>query len=492
MGQTSRVPPSPGRPGWCPLRNGLPEPLAPTSRGSMKIFSAITSSLLALMCCSQGAELRVGAAATRITPIEPLPMAGYYSTRLVTGTHDDLFAKTLVIESDGERAALVVCDLISLPRSVVVQARELIVKQTGIPGDRVMISATHTHTGPVLNTGSARAMADASHGNAVRAYTAELPALIADSVKQAAAKLTNARVSAATEKEFNLSHNRRYFMKDGTVGWNPGKLNTNVVTAAGPIDPDVTVLCFDAPRTNLAAYVNFAMHPDTIGGTLWSADYMGVLSRILTDYRGPNFTTIFANGTCGDINHVDANWREPQKGFAESSRIGTILAGNVFKAFTRAQPVAAGNLRSRSELVKLDLAPLKPGDLERASNIVARLNDKPAPKFLEQVFAFKAIDVAARRDEPWEVEVQVITLGDDIAWVSLPGEIFAELGLAIKAKSPFKHTLIAELANGAIGYIPTSRGYDEGNYEPTSARCAKGSGEKLRDTALKLLRELKR
>jgi neutral ceramidase len=88
--------------------------------------------------------------------------------------------------------------------------------------------------------------------------------------------------------------------------------------------------------------------------------------------------------------------------------------------------------------------------------------------------------------------VQVIALSDDIAWVSLPGEIFVELGLAIKAKSPFKHTLIAELANGAIGYIPTDRAFDEGNYEPISARCARGSGEKLRDVAIKLLGEVKR
>jgi neutral ceramidase len=453
------------------------------------IFAGVWFLLIAL--CAHSAELRIGAAATRITPDVSLPMAGYYSTRLVTGTHDDLFSKALVIESEGERAALVVCDLISLPRSVVVQARELIAKQTGIPGDRVMISATHTHTGPVLNTGSARAMTDSAHGEAVRAYTAQLPERIAESVRQASRKLSNARISAAVEKESNLSHNRRFFMRDGTVGWNAGKLNTNIIKAAGPIDPDVTVLCFNGARTNFATYVNFAMHPDTIGGTLWSADYMGVLSRIIGEYRGTNFTTIFANGACGDINHVDVNWAEPQKGFAESTRIGTILAGDVFKAFTRAQPVAPGKLRSRSELVKLDLAPLKPGDLELASNIVARLNDKPAPKFSEQVFAFKALDVAARRGEPLEVEVQVIALGDDIAWVSLPGEIFVELGLAIKASSPFKHTLIAELANGSIGYIPTSRAYDEGNYEPISARCAKGSGEKLWDTALKLLQELK-
>jgi neutral ceramidase len=81
-------------------------------------------------------------------------------------------------------------------------------------------------------------------------------------------------------------------------------------------------------------------------------------------------------------------------------------------------------------------------------------------------------------------------LGDRIAWVSLPGEIFVELGLAIKQDSPFPHTIIAELANGAIGYIPSRRAYAQGNYEVVSARCDEGSGEMLVDAAVKLLKEL--
>jgi hypothetical protein len=74
--------------------------------------------------------------------------------------------------------------------------------------------------------------------------------------------------------------------------------------------------------------------------------------------------------------------------------------------------------------------------------------------------------------------------------VSLPGEIFVELGLAIKQDSPFPHTIIAELANGSIGYIPSRRAYAQGNYEVVSARCAEGSGERLVDAALRLLKGL--
>jgi neutral ceramidase len=86
--------------------------------------------------------------------------------------------------------------------------------------------------------------------------------------------------------------------------------------------------------------------------------------------------------------------------------------------------------------------------------------------------------------------VQVIALGNEVAWVSLPGEIFTELGLAIKLDSPFPHTIIAELANGSIGYIPSRRAYEQGNYEVVSARCAQGSGERLVDAAVKMLKAL--
>ena len=88
------------------------------------------------------------------------------------------------------------------------------------------------------------------------------------------------------------------------------------------------------------------------------------------------------------------------------------------------------------------------------------------------------------------MEVQAISLGRDLAWVSVPGEVFVELGLAIKKRSPFPLTMVVELANENIGYIPDRRSYAEGNYEPQSARCAAGSGEEMVDAAVALLEQL--
>ena len=450
-------------------------------------------SVIATLSGAEASTLRGGAAAVKITPPKGAPLAGYYYNRAAEGVHDDLFAKALVLEHEGTKVAFVVCDLISLSRPVVEQARKLVAEGSGVPGGNVMISATHSHTGPVLRGGSTRTAAQGGEEDIAVRYAEELPKLIAESVKLAAERLTNATLSAAFQHEDRLSFNRRFFMRDATVAWNPGKMKTNIVRAAGPIDPDVGVLLVQTPDAKhaIATYVNFAMHPDTVGGLQISADYPYTLSRLLAEYKGPEMITVFANGTCGNINHVDVKWKDPQKGPHEAARIGTILAANVFEAYKKLQPVS-GALRARSEIVKLPLPIVSEAEVEEARRIARIPADAkaPQPKFLERVKAYKVLDVMARDGNPHEVEVQVIALGDDVAWVSLPGEIFVELGLAIKKASPFRYTFIAELANGSVGYIPNREAYAQGAYEVVSSRCAEGSGELLVQSAIHQLKEL--
>lgn len=435
-------------------------------------------------------SLRIGASATAITPPAGTPLAGYYEPRAAAGVLDDIYSKALVVEQDGVKIALVVCDLLSLPRATVVAARKLIEQQTGIPSAHVLIAATHQHTGPVVARESARDRLDGGTSPAGLRYTESLPALIAKSVKQANERLAPARLSAGIGREEHLSFNRRFLMRDGAVSWNPPKLDVNIIRPAGPIDPDVGVLYFDTPQARaLATIVNFALHPDTTGGTKISADYPGVLARLLAEYKGAEMITLFANGACGNINHRDVNWADRQSSPAEAQRIGTILAGAVLKTYPLLKPVVVSALRVRAETLKLPLAPVSDADLAKAEEVVKRLNE-PQTTFLEKVKAFQALDVAARQGRPLEVEVQVIALGNEVAIVSLPGEVFTEIGLAIKQASPFRHTIIVELANGSIGYIPNRTAYPEGNYEVVSARCAAGSGEMIMAAAIRLLSEI--
>jgi hypothetical protein len=447
--------------------------------------------ILALSSPSSAAEFHAGAAAVVITPPDGTPLSGYYSQRGSQGVLDDIHAKAVVLDDGTTRVALVVCDLLSLPRHTVVEARGLIEKETGIPGGHVMISATHQHTGPVVARESSRDDLDGGSSPAGTSYTEKLPALIAKAVADANAARVPARVSYAREEERRLAFNRRFWMRDGTVGWNPGKLNPDILRPVGPTDPEVGVVYFEAGSNEatrpLITYVNFALHPDTTGGARVSADYPGALSRSLAAYRGPDMLTIFANGACGEINHVNVQWPARQQGPAEANRIGTILAAAVLKAVMDLKPAEGTALRVRSEIVPLPAAPWTEADLAAAREVVKRPREA---KFLDLVKAYRVLDTAARDGKPFEVEVQVIAMGRDLAWVSLPGEAFVGLGLSIKAASPFRQTHIVELANGAIGYIPDRSAYVQGNYEVVSARCAEGSGEMLVTAAVKMLKDL--
>lgn len=444
-----------------------------------------------------GQGMRVGLAATDITPPLGLPMAGYYHARGAEGVLDPLFSKAMVLELDGRRAAFVVVDLISVTRAVTDRARAAIHQATGIPDDHVMISATHAHTGPELAGRSRRSDDLGAQQPGTVEYTERLPGLIAASVRLACQRLEPARLSVAKGRCEDLAFNRRYFMRDGRTAWNPGKLNPDIVLPAGPADPEVGVLCVESAEgggrgRTLATYVNFAMHPDTTGGSQFSADWPGALSRVLAGCHGSNHLTLLANGACGNVNHVDPSWAWPQKGPGEAHRIGVLLGAAVFQTCKHLAPVTPGPLRARSEIVEVEAPPLAPGEVEEARNTVAALKDDRGGNFMKLVRAYRVLAIADRQGRPHQLEVQAVALGPELAWVGLPGELFVELGLAIKKNSPFTHTFVVELANDNVGYLPDRRSYAEGAYEPESSRCAPGSGEQLANAAIQLLKQLHR
>ncbi len=434
------------------------------------------------------AEVRVGVAAVEISPPLGSPMAGYYSARGCTGLHDPLRATAMVIERGDQRAALVALDLITTTRELVDSVREIVQNETGIPADAVMISASHTHTGPSIRTTGRDAEDLQSASDEVRTYLANLPREIASAVKLAADNLAAAKLECAVGVASGVAFNRRFHMTDGSVGWNPSKLSDKIVRPAGPTDDDVPVVVVRSPDDQpIAVYLNFAMHLDTVGGTMVSADYPGAAAELLRRALGDDLTTLFTIGCAGDINHRDVNWGNRQKGIAEATRIGTHVASAALHAVRNAEPIDEGPLRFARKLVSLRPSPHSINDFGWAQETQQRKRDGQTVAFLDQVRAGRIADVQALEGKPLEAEVQVVALGDDLAWVGLPGEIFVQLGMAIKEASPFEHTIVAELAGGSVGYVPTRNAYAQGNYEVISARVGEGSGERLVEVALNLL-----
>lgn len=435
-------------------------------------------------------ELRVGAAQVDITPTNGTPMAGYYKFRAVGGVLDPIFVKTIVVEQDGARAAFVVLDLVGTTRPLVAAARKLIAEQCQIPAERVMISATHTHTGPQLPRGSMMDEITKVNSPPGVQYVNTLPALIAKSVSDALTNLKPAKASATIGKAEGISFNRRVIGKDGKCIWQPQKIDPAVERPAGPIDPDLGLLVFDSIEAHpapIAAYANFAMHPTSVGGGLKiSADYPGVLAKLLRERHGPEMVAVFANGCCGNINHTDYLSGNPRR---NTLQLGTALADVATQSWPSLQPMKTYAPRARSITVKLQRREVSEAELVKAKDVANRMFTENLGT-VPMAEAVCILETVGKRDVPLEAEVQVIAFSDDLAIVALPGEIFVELGLAIKAASSFKRTFIAELANGSIGYVPNREAYPQGNYEVVSARGAEGSGERLVEEAVKLLKEL--
>ncbi|MCB1279592.1 neutral/alkaline non-lysosomal ceramidase N-terminal domain-containing protein [Prosthecobacter sp.] len=446
--------------------------------------------LLVLATSLQAGDFRAAASQVEITPKNGTPLAGYYHARAVAGMLDPLYAKTIIMEQDGVHAALVVLDVAYTTQALVDAARAAVQKQCGIEGDHVMISATHTHTGPTLprlNLMDKLTQADSPPGVA---YMQSLPDLIAKSVNEAKAKLAPVTPAFAIGDGKGISFNRRV-LKEGTTQalWQPKTFDPATMRPAGPVDPEIGVLVFNsnaAASKPVASLLNFAMHPTSVGaGTKVSADFPGVFTKLINERHGPDMVSVFANGCCGNIN--------PNDYFTGTRRnhlqIGALLADATDAAWPNLKPLKTFAPRIASTRVMLNRRSYSEAEIAKAKDIATRMVTKNLGT-VTMAEAVCILETISKQNEPLSVEVQAIAFSDDAAIVALPGEIFVELGLALKKQSPFKHTMIAELANGSIGYIPDSRAYPQGNYEVVSARCAQGSGELLVKAVLKLLKEL--
>ncbi len=438
--------------------------------------------------------IRAGVAVVDITPPPGWRMSGYFNERLNTATHDPLQAKALVLAQGDTKAALVFCDLIGMSLDVSRRARERASGETGIPVSNIAIAATHSHTGP-LYFGELRKYfhekAVAEQGSDPHEpvdYSAVLAEKLVEAIRRADANTREAQLAAGVVAQSpQLSFNRRFHMKDGTVQFNPGQQNPNIVRVAGPIDPDVGVLLVRAAGQGqpAAALAVFAMHLDTVGGTEYSADYPYYLERTLRGQLGDDFMSLFGTGTCGDINHIDV----ATKGRRPTDEMGRLLGETVLGAIPKLRPVEPASLAVKSATVPAKLQQYSASEVAEASRNMAKIGTREL-SFLEQVKAAKIMDVQLRQGPTLPLEVQAFRVGSDLAIVTLPGEVFVELGMAIKRASPFRTTLVIELTNDTPAYIPTTKAFGEGSYETVNSRIQPGGGEEMAATATRLLKEL--
>jgi len=276
-------------------------------------------------------------------------------------------------------------------------------------------------------------------------------------------------------------------MKDGSVRFNPGQKNPDIVRVAGPIDPQVGIVLLKAAedRKLKACLTVFALHLDTTGGTLYSADYPFYLEKTLRASLGNDLMSFFGTGTCGDVNHIDVT----VEGRRKAEEIGELLAKTVIAQVPKARPVEAAPLAAKTTTVHAPKQQYTQEQQAQAAKDVALVGTGKLP-FLKEVEACKIVDLARYPGTTIPLEVQAFRLGGDLAIVTLPGEVFVEHGLAIKKSSPFRTTLVIELANDVPAYIPTRKAFAEGSYETVNSRLQPGGGEMMVEAAVEILKQL--
>lgn len=418
-------------------------------------------------------DFTVGFGEVDITPPDSVLLAGYYYDRQSTGVHDPLHARSMAVSDGVTRAVLCVADLVHFPQQVVAETQRLVRERSGLEPQNLLLSTVHTHTGPDLDR--------------EEAYSASLPAMLAESVRLALEDLRPTALRAAHGEETTRQFIRRYRMKDGSVVTNPGIMNPDVVEPIGTPDREVAALVASSDGKVRGGLVSFGLHCDTVGGTEISADWTYFLRERLRKNLAEDLCLLTPIACCGDVNHWNVFKPVTSRGFALTEEIGARIADAATEAIQGAEPVAPGPVRALRKRVEARTRMPSESELAEARAVMAQ----PAPEGVD--FTMERVDAtrkvaAAELGPTVGLDVTVLTFGN-AALVGIPAEYFSELGRDIKSRSPFEHTVIITLAARNISYVGAHRNYEEGGYEMTTSVVVPGTGEILADTAVELLKQ---
>ena len=422
----------------------------------------------------------VGFSEVDITPPVGLAMSGSLDPRQNMGVSDPLLAKTMVATYGGRAVVVVGVDLVYLPRAVADQAIAEAAATTDIEPDAMMISCSHTHSGPYTTDRAPL------YGLADPEYLSSLPSLISSGIAKARKTCQPATMKVGRSLVYHGLHYRRVLCKDGKAvnTWMRGLLNDldrcpQVVGSAGPIDPEMWVLRFDDVEGDpLGVLVNFTCHVNSRGGTLYSADYPAVIAEGMRETLGRDVVSVFTPGACANVNPTrgGAMWREGAEWFAEQAVEAAKRARRV------EEPIPV-------DVVRRDVAVPRRDPSTQAPEAIGRL-DWGGRGGREDSFAPR-LDWVAGMPEQLSIPVSAARIGP-VGIATNAGELFVEWGLSMKSRSPFPHTIVCELTNDSIMYQPTHEAFEQQGYEAlVGANLVSPEGiETLVDSAVELLEEL--
>lgn len=443
--------------------------------------------------------MKCGAYEKVITPALGLLIPGYFVKRPAEDVIDDLYCKAIVFTQGEKTVGFAVLDILHVRADMVARIRKRFTELTGVPSDGIMVAATHTHTGQAMEHND-------EFGTPDDMWIEITCQKCADALVLAYKRQKECVIGFGRAEEHGLAFNRRFWKKDGRVYTWPGRCNPDNVREAAPVDPELDVVRIDTlDGEPIAVITNFANHLDIVGASKYCADYPGEISRQIKKALGDNVISVFMNGCCGDVTHIDYNTSEPYSG-TYYIEVGQRMAAKVLDIHKDIKTKSETELLSVSEVKtiprrqptkemyeegKRQLAEWAARDEKKEEKPEDDGYEKPSTGDADLMALSYAKCNVSLYEEPIlteSPEIQVIRIGD-IVFNGLPGELFAELGLDLKARSGFDKNINVELANGCYGYIATRHAFDEGGYEVTLDRYVnmhEDTGDIMVNTALEL------
>ncbi|MBL9129126.1 MAG: hypothetical protein JNL97_15860, partial [Verrucomicrobiales bacterium] len=389
------------------------------------------------------------------------------------GQEGKLRAVAVVLEKDAVRLAIVALDILMIRREHLDPVLAEIERDLRIPASNVLVNCTHTHHAPSTMV---------VHGYGLDpTFVRRVQTGIVAAVREAAGRLADARFHFHLGEESTVGQNSRVLLDDGQIYWIGPR--TNFVRPTGPFDPELPVLAFRGGADDGLRAVLFNHSTHSIGTRkpgVRSPSIYGLAAQDLEAEFGGTFC--FLEGASGSTHNLNLSGDECAR------RIRSAVAD----ALSKAKPQPVERLASIKRTVKFKVRTF---DEAAEAAAVDRYCRRYAPGYAEpiaRVFRNMRATLAGQQGEERETWVQALRIGD-VAIVGVPAEYFTQLGIDIKNRSPFRHTYVAELANDWIGYLPNLEGHKLGGYQVWTgyhSYAEPGTGERIAETAVTLLREL--
>tara|TARA_R110002111_G_scaffold262694_1_gene340226 strand:+ start:173440 stop:174966 length:1527 start_codon:yes stop_codon:yes gene_type:complete len=450
-------------------------------------------------------QVKVGFAERDITPEIGMEQPGGYGKSFHRSFHDPCKVRAAVFDNGTNVVAVVSLDALFIRRVSVDEIRKRVEAKCKIPANSILLHATHSHSsGPMgmILPGEydhasdfVKELAYEKSSTGDPAYLETVVDQTVEAICEAYKKRNASQCGAGVGIEEQVAFNRRFFMRNGLTFTHPQPGNPDIVKPAGPVDPEVGVIgVWDEQGELKGCIVNFVCHATTNPGGI-SANYIYYVEQVIRGVFGKDAIVIFLAGASGDVTQVDNLSQFERRPSEDSARFvgGRVGAEAVKVLFS----MPRGNFETIASKSKMLEIPRRKPTPEHVKEALETVKAGPAKSnATDWIFAKETVllDSRLQKEPVAEVEVQAVQLGP-VVLLTDPAEFFCQLGLDIKAGSPFPITFPVSLANGCVGYVPTKEAFDKngGGYETRLTGYSNliiTAGPQMVDAAIELSKQL--